>query len=295
MRLMDVPQAVPHSPAEARPRPPAVEVSRSGTVAADLACRRCSANVAGLPVTSHCRECGAAVGVSLYGELLKYGDARWVRGLARGTGLCEWAVLLAVAATILGGTTRGSAGQWLGHLAAVAAGVLQLRAAWLLTASDPAGQILVGSARVRWALRAAATASVGGTALLVFRLDPLRQWLPLVAIVSAVLALAAPFAALNFIHLLALRVPNAALARRARVVRWAYCGALAVAVVTLNPLLPPAITHLRAATYAAVASLVALGAYGVMCAVLLRRVRRALSIQADYAHGLSARARAAAA
>jgi hypothetical protein len=233
--------------------------------------------------------------MSLYGEILKYGDARWVRGLARGARLCEWAVLLAVGATILGATTRGSAGQWIGYIAAVAAGALQLRAAWLLTASDPAGQIAVGSPRVRWAIRAAATASVCGTALLVFRIDPLRQWLPLVSILTAVLALAAPFAALHFIHLLALRVPNHELARRARVMRWAYCGALAVAVVTLNPLLPPAITHLRAAAYAAVASLVALAAYGVMCGVLLRRVRRALSIQADYAHGLSTRACAAAA
>ena len=273
---------------------PAAPVSRTGTVAADLPCRRCSTNLAGLPVNSHCRECGASVGVSLYGERLKYGDPRWVRGLSRGAALCEWAVLLAVGAIVFGATLTGAAAAWAAHLAAVAAAALQLRAAWLLTAPDPGGQVDVAPAGPRWALRAASAASVAGMALLVFRLEPLRQWLPFVSVLTSVLSLAAPFATLHFVHLLALRVPNLSLARRARAIRWAYCGALAVAVVTLNPLLPPAIAHTRAAAYAAVASLLALSAYGVMYAVLLRRVRRALSIQGDYAHGLRTRAGATA-
>ena len=67
--------AMPAMAAARAPRPsgagtPVVEVSRSGAVAGDLACRRCSANLRGLAVTSVCRECGARVGVSLYGELL---------------------------------------------------------------------------------------------------------------------------------------------------------------------------------------------------------------------------------
>ena len=284
--------SAPHA-ASPPPGAPAAPVSRTGTVAADLACRRCSANLAGLPVNAHCRECGASVGVSLYGERLKYGEPHWVRGLARGAGLCEWAVLLAVGATILCATATGAALEWAAHLAAIGAAALQLRAAWLLTAPDPDGQVGVAPYRPRWALRAASAASMAGTALLVFRLAPLRQWLPLVSVLTSVLALAAPFVTLHFVYLLALRVPKPELARRARAIRWAYCGALAVAVVTLNPLLPPAIAHTRAAAYAAIASLVALSAYGVMYARLLHRVRRALSVQGDYAHGLRSRAGAA--
>ena len=55
---------------------PVVEISRSGAIAGDLACRRCRANLRGLAVTSQCRECGARVGVSLYGELLRRAQVR---------------------------------------------------------------------------------------------------------------------------------------------------------------------------------------------------------------------------
>lgn len=293
MAIGAVPTVAPH--AEPVPAGPAAPVSRTGVVAADLLCRRCSSNLAGLPVTSHCRECGTPVGVSLYGARIKYGEPGWLRGLARGAGRCEWAVLAAVGGIVVGATAGGRAGQWASHVLAVVAAVLQLRGAWLLTAPDPAGQIDVAPPSVRWALRAAAAASLAGTVLLVFHFEPLRRWLAFVSVATSVLALAAPFATLYFVHLLSLRVPDFSLARRARVVRWAYCGALAVAVVTLNPLLPPAIAHTRAAAYAAVASLVALSAYGLMYATLLRRLRRALSVQGDYAEGLAARARAAAA
>jgi hypothetical protein len=290
MAIGAFPTVAPHAPPA-----PAAPVSRTGVVAADLACRRCSSNLAGLPVTSHCRECGTPVGISLYGERLKYGESRWIRGLARGAGRCEWAVVAAVGGVLAGAMAGGSTGQWASHLLTIAAGVLQLRGAWLLTAPDPAGQIDIAPYSVRWSLRAAAAASLAGTVLLVFHLEPLRRWMPLVSVVTSVLALAAPFVTLHFAHLLSLRVPDVSLARRARVVRWAYCGALAVAVVTLNPLLPPAIAHTRAAAYTAVASLVALSAYGLMYALLLRRLRRALSVQGDFAQGLSARARDAAA
>src|SRR3982750_2414283 len=89
---------------------PLVEISRGGAVAADLPCRRCESNLRGLPVHSHCRQCGACVGVSLYGELLKYGHPEWVRGLARGAGSFAWVVLLTVGAAVAGATIGGRAG-----------------------------------------------------------------------------------------------------------------------------------------------------------------------------------------
>ena len=46
--------------------------------------------------------------------------------------------------------------------------------------------------------------------------------------------------------------------------------------------------------YATLVALLALAVYGLMHAALLHRLRRALSIQADYAQGLSTRSHAAA-
>lgn len=281
-----------HEPA---PGAPAVEVSRSGAVAADLPCRRCSANLAGLPVSSHCRGCGAAVGLSLYGELLKYGHPGWVRGLALGTRFCLWGTLLGVAATAGGALTAAAGARWLAPAAALAAGAVFLRGAWLLTATDPAAQVAVASAFARGAARAALLLAAAGAALPLLPAGALRGWDAAASAVAAAAVLAGQVGVLRLLQAVARRVPSAPLARRARIVRWGYCGALAVALATSGPLLPPPLTGSTPAAYAAVAALLALGIYGAMYAVLLNRLRRAVDIQSDYARGLAARARAAAA
>ena len=49
-------------------------VNDAGLVVADVPCRKCSYNLRGMNVASRCPECGAPVGVSVHGSLLRYSD-----------------------------------------------------------------------------------------------------------------------------------------------------------------------------------------------------------------------------
>lgn len=273
---------------------PVVEISRAGTVAADLACRKCSANLRGLLVTTQCRQCGTRVGVSLYGELLKYGHPRWVRGLSAGAVFCSYGAMLGVAGAIAGATVGGAVGQWLGPAVATVAAGMYLQGVWRLTAGDGVEQVEVAPLTSRLLMRLLLCAWV------------VPQVIPLVVVAAPQLparllnfaALAAAFvgvvghvAMLDYMHRLALRVPAAALARKVLVVRWGYCGALAL--TTLCAYLPSAVATTRTAAYASIFALVALLVYSAIFTMILHRLGRAFSIQADYAHGICSRAAAA--
>ena len=288
--------AMPAMAAARAPRPsgagtPVVEVSRSGAVAGDLACRRCSANLRGLAVTSVCRECGARVGVSLYGELLKYGHPQWVRDLGRGAASAGGGVLLVLASVLIGETIAGTAGRWLGPIAGMVGAILLVRGAWLLAAADPAEQVGVGPATARLAVRLAPCAGVlsFGWPVVILAMPGLANlpWLTPAVVLAACLFAAGQAALISQVWRLAMRIPNAALARRAFFVRRGYIGSLAV--TTLLPLMPRAVLATRFAAYTTILGVVALLVFGVIFAVVLQRARRAFAIQADFARGISAR------
>lgn len=273
---------------------PVVEISRAGTVAADLACRKCSANLRGLLVTTQCRQCGTRVGVSLYGELLKYGHPAWVRGLSAGAVFCSYGVMLGVAGAIAGATVGGAVGQWLGPAVATVAAGMYLHGAWRLTAGDGAEQVEVAPLTTRLLMRLLLCAWVVPQVvpLVVVAAPQLpARLLYFAAFAAAFVGVVGHVAMLDYMHRLALRVPAAALARKVMVVRWGYCGALAL--TTLCAYLSPGVASTRAAAYVTIFGLVSLFVSGVIFTFILHRLGRAFSIQADYAHGISYRSAAA--
>jgi hypothetical protein len=275
---------------------PVVVVSRTGLVAADLPCRKCFTNLLGSSVNGRCPDCSAAVGISVYGELVRYGKPAWVRSLAKGAGIGGWGVLLGVAAAVASATVPGPLGKWLGPVFAIAAGLVLFRGASLLTKRDPSWQVTVGSGAVRWFVRFAMVVWVASRGVHFVPLLAPHDWmmsmrlLELIAIGAGLFGVAGQFALLHHVNLLALRIPNAALSRRARIVRPAYSIAL-IAATMLPAVMPHAAAYARYAGYATIVALFALLVYGVMALVLLNRLQRALAIQADYAQGIASRAR----
>ena len=71
-------------------------LDQAGTVISDLACRRCGYNLRGLNNQGRCPECGAAIGLSCHGDLLRFADPKWVETLGRGASLILWGVLASV-------------------------------------------------------------------------------------------------------------------------------------------------------------------------------------------------------
>jgi hypothetical protein len=273
---------------------PVVEVSPSGTVAADLACRKCSSNLRGLSVIGKCRQCATRVGISLYGELLKYGHPRWVRGLSRGASVYCGAVLLGLAAAVAGEMVGGSPARWVGPAVAVVGAILFVRGAWTLTAHDPAKQVNIRSAR--FMARVAPCAAVAFAAAPLLKLAAASAlgalpWLTPAILIAGAVGVFGQFLLITYVHGLALRVPSAKLARRTLIVRWGYCGALAM--TTFGPMLPHAIAASRAAAYVTILALVALFVYSMILMVVLHRAHRAFAVQADFARGIAARSRSA--
>src|SRR3954467_10353326 len=70
-----VPAAAPVGPAA---------MDAGGVVTASVPCRRCAYNLRSLSVAARCPECGAPVGVSVQGPLLRYGDPQWLQNLSSG-------------------------------------------------------------------------------------------------------------------------------------------------------------------------------------------------------------------
>jgi hypothetical protein len=188
----------------------------------------------------------------------------------------------------------GVPGQWAGPCIGTAGALLLFRGGFLLTRGDPNHQISVGSGWVRFLIRLMLLAWLASQAL---QLVPVaapeewqgNRWVVSAPVPAAMLGVAGQLALLHHLNLVALRVPNAALSRRARMVRPGYVLALGGAVIF------PALVKLAPtyAGYATIVALIGLAIYGVMFTVLLNKLQRACAIQADYAKGIESRLRPA--
>ena len=122
----------------------------SGTIISDIVCRRCGYNLRGLHRDGRCPECGAAVGLSTQGDLLRFADPDWVDQLARGAKYVYVGIIVA----ILGGIIVGCAGGMIfgmtrnpnilmvnlvGYAFKIGIGAIILYGAWIATAPDPSG------------------------------------------------------------------------------------------------------------------------------------------------------------
>jgi hypothetical protein len=183
------------------------------------------------------------VGVSVYGELLRYSDPQWVRKLALGAklilvnifsviGLVVVGMIVGVALGVMGGLSTRE-GQAVIQLLAIGASVIGWVGAWLITEQDPSGvgedkygverklirvflllNVLSSFVTFTFTLAAVSTAAsaMGG-------------------VVSSILGLVGMigvYAQFQYFQKLATRIPDAKLSERARMLKVWLCGGYSV-------------------------------------------------------------------
>ncbi len=210
-----------------------VALDGAGRVAQDVPCRTCGYNLRGLSPDGQCPECGAAVGRSIHGDLLRYSDPVWVRHLAAGPLWMIISVLSGIGIAVFNWTITGSIFQDRAELPLALIGVsvsaVGLVGYWMLTMRDPRRD----EKRPIWNIRQmtrllAAAGFLAYVVALTTRIPGLAGALPTalawtVALLAGLFVLAGLIGALLlFIHMrrLALRIPKDNLARQTRIVMW---------------------------------------------------------------------------
>jgi MFS family permease len=276
--------------------PPAADPN--GLVNTDAACRKCSYNVRGLSVTDRCPECGTPVGISIHGDLLRYSDPDWVEKLARGVNLILWGIVAAIVAGIAGTVLAFNFDLWLGQAIAFVGGLVGLVGAWLLTEPDPGTQEPPQTVTSRRIVRFALLVGLAQN-LLMFAGNRanhpiVERAFGMAAIIAGIVGVIGLFAQIYYLEILARRIPDEALARRANNVRWGFGISYGIMVVGgsllgfLSAFMQrgqqsgpgPAFFFFGCIT--AIAAVVAL-VYAIIYLIMLFRFNRVLRIQADFA------------
>ena len=205
-----------------------------GLAGPGVVCRKCGYDLRGADPAGRCPECGTAVALSARPDLLRFADPAWVATLARGVRFILWGALVAVVAGAGGMAAFGD--TLLGNIVGWAGGLIHFYGAWLLTEPNPSALGRDETLTARKVVRVAFAASLAGDFLhnlLVRAALPsfLLVGLPVFDAASSLAEAVGEFAKFRYLALLAGRVPDPALARRARQLGWWFAGCvLAVAL-----------------------------------------------------------------
>ncbi len=210
--------------------PDEITLDVNGRLAEDIDCRACGYNLRGGDPQGTCPECGAAVGFSLVGDLLKFADPVWVRTLAAGSGWIIASVvvtiavaLLFIAVAIAAGGSGGDDVIQIMLLAMLLPLAVGLYGYWLVTTPEPTEREHPRPLR-QWARWLAVVGSLLGAGMLMLLAIMFDQFDPMIYAAMSVLMLPLSIASTVTIMLwartLALRVPDDKLADHTRVVMW---------------------------------------------------------------------------
>jgi len=222
-------------------------------------------------------------------DCLRYGRPDWVRGLSHGGRVAGWGLLLGAAATVAGATTQPGIADLVCRAGATAGGACLLFGAWRLSRHDPAGSTPASDASVRWTLRILLAAGVAGAAFHFTRATALvgRDAFPALVVIAGAADVAGRSMLLVWLRRVSARVPDGALTRRLLKILPPY-GVAAVAAATTG-----ALAGGRLDSRIGLAAAIALAAATLVVAYHLRRLRRCVDIQADYAQGIWTKTHAA--
>jgi hypothetical protein len=265
-----------------------------GVIAVDHECKRCSYNLRGLREDGRCPECGTPIGLSTTGDLLRYADPEWVGTVARGLTIILWMILVGIIVGLLDVGFEAIETPELGTILAFLAQLVSYYGVWLMTNPDPSG---IGEDPYITARKVIRITLVVG--LVSSALEPILPTLPskaaiviaIIMILAAIVGLIGEFAKFVYYEKLAARIPNDALVRRARFLKWAFTVTFGVMAVTggVAALVklwaraggPPVGIGVLVCLMAPVG--IAFIVFGIMTLFLLLRLRRAISEQARIA------------
>lgn len=219
----------------------AAPLDEQNHVAGDVHCRRCGYNLRGLAAEGVCPECGTAVGRSLRGDLLQFCDPDWVATLASGMNWIVGAIVAAVLLMFLGGgagfmMARSGAEpvglfRFLIPLAQMAAATIGLIGYWKVTTSDPSGLEQPNDISARKLIRVAQLVGLAWIPVGEL-LEPVSDVaFGLGAAAAGILGLIGTFAIFVYARRLALRIPDARLARSTRIVMWGVATLLGLSIL----------------------------------------------------------------
>ena len=236
--------ATPLPPIPTRPAGPFI-------VDEDIQCRTCKYNLRGLSSHGLCPECGAPVSRTVLGDRLRLFAPEWLENMATG---CRLIIIGLIASVIVGcvsssrfsifgmAAPSGNPGSGTGIMFLV--GLISFVGHWKLTSPEPAREGVATSSTARALVRLGILLALASgllqflAGLTRFEPDPLSQGaLALIGIVAGVGWIVGEFAKYVYIRKLAERIPNLALANRARFVFRAYVVFLIAAAVIAGILL----------------------------------------------------------
>jgi hypothetical protein len=264
------------------------------TVKADTPCRKCQYNLRGLSAESRCPECGAAVGLSLRGDLLCYSNPDWLDTLRIGVNLILWSVVIQILAAVVSAILGRGGWSLPGGLLSLSAGVIQVAGIWFLTAPDPGG---LGDERYGTSRKLIRITIIVGLAQSLLNLAVQNTSLPpaaaavfaIIGAIAGLVGVVGTFATLNYLSKLSMRIPDLALSARARLLMWGVGVPLSVlvlvgvvALVAVKGAGGAAVPLVAAGCIAMVCGL-ALIVFGIMFLLMLERLKTALKNQAGIA------------
>ena len=200
----------------------------TGHLHQDLACHGCGYNLRGLSPDSVCPECAAAIGRSIYGDLIQFSDPVWVEKLARGANV----IVVCLLCSIIGGIIVSMVSESAAAYFSAAVGLIILRGYWLITSSEPGKSDEECGITARRLIRIGV--SIHYVTSVVAALPPLAEPVRMfVVLISTVMGMVGSIALFVYARRLALRFPDERLAKHTNIVMWGMIGITSLTLLAL--------------------------------------------------------------